>query len=333
MKFSIGDKIVIKKTGEEGHLVGFVDQDMAEVNIAGTVFPIYLDEIDHPYLRWFTQQRKQQKKSSVPEQLPAEPPLPHKEKVASGVWLTFMPVFQTVDMEERVVQFRIYALNQTNYTVQLSYEVRKGEERIFSYEGILQPFSDIYLHYVDWDTMTAIPRFTWSLKEQINDKLAPVSGVVKIRSAKLFEHLSALQLNNQPTFRYLLTETFTKEKPKEQAPLLPADRVMPAFKGSIHGMTELPRYEVDLHIENLVDSVQGLSATDILDVQLTTLRKYLRIAVQNRQDRMVIIHGNGKGILRDEVKRVLKDTFEVDRFESGWQAGYGFGATIVFLNY
>jgi len=331
MKFSIGDKIVIKKTGEEGHLVGFIDKDMAEVDIAGIVFPIYLDEIDHPYLRWFTQKQQQQKKKIVPEQLPTEKPVLPQQKVATGIWITFMPVYHTVDMEERVSQLRIYVLNQTNYTVALTYEARRAEGRLFSYDGVLHPFSDIYLHYIDWETMSDIPRFSWSLQEKIDVNLAREEGVLKIRSAKLFEHISALQLNNQPTFSYLLTESFRRQEKK--LPVLPTDKVMPAFRGSIHSVSELPRYEIDLHIETLVDNIQGLSNTDILDIQLAELRKYLRIAVQNKQDRMVIIHGIGKGVLRDEVQRILKETFEVDRFESGWQAGYGFGATIVYFKY
>ena len=61
MKFSIGDKIVLKRTDEEGIVVGFIGKDMLEVEVNGTHFPVYMDEVDHPYLKWFTEKSKQKK--------------------------------------------------------------------------------------------------------------------------------------------------------------------------------------------------------------------------------------------------------------------------------
>jgi dsDNA-specific endonuclease/ATPase MutS2 len=48
---------------------------------------------------------------------------------------------------------------------------------------------------------------------------------------------------------------------------------------------------------------------------------------------MVLIHGVGKGVLRSEVQRILKSNEFVHKLESGWQAGYGFGATIAYFKY
>lgn len=331
MKFSTGDPVLIRKTGEEGHVVALIGPDMAEINIKGAVFPIYLDEIDHPYLRWFTEKNKQaRKKASLPEQLPVEQPAAHS-KIASGIHMTFIPSYHMVDMEERVEKIKIYVLNETHYTVQLQFDTRSGDQNLFSYTGILQPFSDLYLHFADWNTMSAIPRFDWSLKETHSSQYAAASGSIKIKAARLFEHIAQLQRDNQPSFSYLLLDTF-KEQVKQPQPLR-FEQPVPVTKTAIRSIKDIPKYELDLHIEHLVDQVKGLSNADILQIQLAELQKYLRIAINNRQDKMVIIHGLGKGILREEVHKILKAIPEIANTESGWQPGFGFGATVVSFQY
>lgn len=39
MKFSIGDKILLKCTGEEGHVTACVNESMFEVEVGGTGIP------------------------------------------------------------------------------------------------------------------------------------------------------------------------------------------------------------------------------------------------------------------------------------------------------
>lgn len=332
MKFSVGDKMLIKKTGEEGVVVAFIDQQMVEVLVHGTSFPIYIDEIDHPYLRWFTQKNKAvQQQKKIREQIPVETLQANHSKTATGIHLTFIPVFHTVDMEEQVERCKIFIVNHTHYTIELKYDVRLASGLLFSYQGVLQAFSDIYLHYIDWDTMQDIPRFEWRLKEVHSDQYAEHQDVLKIRSAKLFEQINQLMQNNQASFQYTLLQTFAP-KPKVKAPFsLPS--VVSQTPSKVRSIQDIPKYEIDLHIEQLVDQVKGLTNADMLHIQLAELERYLRIAVNNKQDKMVIIHGLGKGVLRTEVQRILKEHPHVLKQESGWQAGYGFGATIAYFTY
>lgn len=332
MKFSVGDKMLIKKTGEEGVIVSLLDKTMAEVKVGKTIFPIYIDEIDHPYLKWFTQKNKdEQKKKVLREQIPVEKLDLKAPKVASGIHLTFMPVFHTVEMEEQVERVKIFIVNHSHFTIELRYDVRLENETLFSYLGTIQPFTDLYIHYLDWETMQEIPRFEWSLKETLSTQYAVHQDVLKIRSAKLFAQINKLKVSNIPTFQYTLLEEFSaKPKQKEQFKL---ETVIPKTKSAVKSIHAIPKYEVDLHIEQLVETVKGLSNADMLYIQLAELRKYLSIAVQNKQDKLVVIHGIGKGVLRAEVQRILKDHNYVDKTESGWQAGYGFGATIAYFKY
>ena len=321
---------MIRSSGEEGVVVALLDDQMAEVSVGGTVFPIYIDEIDHPYLYWFTKKNKEQKRV-LREQIPVERAEDKGVPAASGVHLTFIPVFQTIDMEERVEKVKIFLVNHTHYTLELDYKVRIGTGTIFSLPGVVQPFSDLYLHYIDWDLMQEIPRFEWRLREKLSDQYGAVQDVLKIRSAKLFEHLTQLLQHNLPSFRYTLLEEFPARGPEKKP--VKTDIPVPKTQAAVKSMKDIPRYELDLHIEQLVEDTKGLSNTDILQIQIAELERYLRIATQNRQDRMVVIHGVGKGVLRAEVQKTLNAADFVARIESGWQSAYGFGATIVYFQY
>lgn len=331
MKFSVGDKMVIRRSGEEGYIVSIIDKQMAEVSVNGTVFPIYLDEIDHPYLRWFTQKNQAEKKRKLREQIPVEPMKERPRRTPSGIHFTFLPEFATVEMEERVQRLKLYIANDTAHKISIDYQVRLRSEVVFSYRGSVPGFTDLYLHYLSWEEMQEQPRFEWTVRAEDSPGMAAHTETIKIRPLKLFGYINDLLANNHPSFRHTLLTEFRPEAPKALVAAAPGP--VPRIPQAVHAMAEIPRYEVDLHIEQLVADQRGLSNAEKLSIQLAELERYLRLAERNRQDKMIIIHGLGKGILRQEVHKVLRTKSFVEHIESGWQAGYGFGATLVYFRY
>lgn len=65
-------------------------------------------------------------------------------------------------------------------------------------------------------------------------------------------------------------------------------------------------HEIDLHIENLIDSCKGLSNFDIVSIQLSSFRKRFNQALVNNEPFLVVIHGVGKGVLRNEIYNYLR---------------------------
>lgn len=331
MKFSIGDKILVKRTGEEGHVVGFIGKDMMEVQIRNSIFPVYIEEVDHPYLKWFTEKNAQKKKTSLPEQLPVEQASERAPRLAKGVYLSFMPVFKVQGMDEVVEQVKIYLLNELPQAIKYDYDVRIDGRSLFMHEGELHAFGNVYLHSVPYGEMNDQPRFNWRIADSKDGMMAPAEGVLRIRPSKLFEQISKVQESGAPTFTYTLIEDFKPRQKEEE----PEQFVPPAVKqATVTAQSiEAPRYEIDLHIEHLVHSTKGLSNADIVHIQLETLQRYLQLAMAHRQERMVVIHGLGKGRLRDEVHQLLKRTPGVARFKNEWSGKYGFGATEIFFRY
>lgn len=332
MKFSIGDRILLKRTDEEGFVTAIISNDMFEVEVNGTQFPVHKDDIDHPYLKWFTQ-KKQQSNKTVAEQLPVESPKKRVQKLSRGIYLSFLPVFKQDVFEDVVDYFKVYLLNETPHNIEINYEVRIIDEQLFAHQGNIHSFADLYLHNISFEDMSDVPRFYWSLSSA-DKSLKTETGILKIKAQKLFNHIQELLLKNEPTFSYLLLEDFIlkpKEEKKEKATsFLPVIKPKSAKSFSLN---ELPRYELDLHIEQLTDDFAGLSNAEIITIQLSTLQRYLSLAIMHRQHKMIIIHGLGKGKLKEEVHKILKQIPEVKSYKNEWMGSYGFGATEVIFNY
>lgn len=330
MKFSIGDRILLKQTGEEGHVTACINKQMWEVEVNGVNFPVHVDDIDHPYLKWFTDKTKK-KKTSLPEQLPVERLTERKQRLAKGVYLSFMPVFKYDGIEDVVDQLKVYLLNEMPVHIKYVYDVRYAQQSEFRHEGALHSFGNVYLHSISYADMNDQPRFNWELTNAADKDMAVAEGVLRIKPAKLFEHISKLMLKNEPTFSYMLIDDFkVKQEPE------PAEKFVPPVNKNAtitHHNIEKPKLEIDLHIEALTANRKGLSNAEIVKMQLDTLQHYLHLAIVHRQERLIVIHGLGKGKLREDVHAILKQTPEVSRFKNEWSGKYGFGATEVWFKY
>jgi hypothetical protein len=333
MKFSIGDRILLNRTGEEGHVTAYINQQMLEVEVGGTVFPVHLEDIDHPYLKWFTDKTAKKKKSPA-EQLPVEKIAERKQRLAKGIYLSFLPVFKTEEMEEVVDLLKVYLLNEMLQPVKFSYDLRAGQKSGFKHEGTLHGFGNLYLHSMSYADMNDQPRFHWQLTDPANESMDTAEGILRIRPAKLFEHITHILQQSEPTFSYLLIEDFPpKKKPEPLEKYVPAAVKQYAANLVTAKTIEAAKYEVDLHIEALVDNKKGLTNADIVRIQLDTLRHYVQLSIVHRQERMIVIHGLGKGKLREDVHAILKQIPEVNRYKNEWSARYGFGATEIFFKF
>ncbi|PGH39398.1 MAG: hypothetical protein CRN43_09330 [Candidatus Nephrothrix sp. EaCA] len=89
--------------------------------------------------------------------------------------------------------------------------------------------------------------------------------------------------------------------------------------------------KIDLHIENLVESHRGLSNYEIVTIQLQAFQNFLDNAIVHHQKYLVAIHGVGKGVLRQEIHKMLRNHKEVASFKHQYHPFYGLGATEIYL--
>ncbi|MEO8067561.1 MAG: Smr/MutS family protein [Flavobacteriales bacterium] len=88
--------------------------------------------------------------------------------------------------------------------------------------------------------------------------------------------------------------------------------------------------EVDLHLHELVDDENVLSQDEKLRYQLAYFERSLEGAIRNGKRKLIVIHGIGEGILREEVRKTLQ-YYEGVRFADADPRRYGSGATEVTI--
>ena len=331
MKYTIGDKIVLLKTGEEGHVTALLGKDMLEVSVGGTLFPVFMDAVDHPYLKWFTEKKPLKKPTSLPE-IALEKISERKQRLAKGVYCSFIPVFKMVEQEEQVDVLKVHLLNELPVAIDFDYDMQTGKNSIFRLRGTLHAFGNLYLHPIPYPDMNDQPRFMWSLADNTNSDMVKATGTLRIKPPKLFEHINDVQFNGDASFSYLLIEDFVA---KANIPIeKPAPLIMTGTTGNIEKhCIDPPRQVLDLHIEALIDDYATMTNTQIILVQLATLERFLQIAIVHRQERMIVIHGIGTGKLKDEVHKMLRQIPEAKHFKHEHSHKYGFGATEILFKY
>jgi dsDNA-specific endonuclease/ATPase MutS2 len=89
---------------------------------------------------------------------------------------------------------------------------------------------------------------------------------------------------------------------------------------------------VDLHADQLLDSVAGMNNANILDYQMNKFREVMNANIKNRGQKIVFIHGKGEGVLRHSIISDLSFRYKKCHYQDASFQEYGYGATQVTIN-
>jgi hypothetical protein len=339
MKYEIGDKILVLHSNEEGVVIDIINDDMVMIEVRGVKFPAYMDQIDFPYFKRFTEKKlfPEKKQKQYVDQLKVEKN-PPKQQETDGVWISFFPKFDTdIFGDEIVEELKVYLVNKTDQAYRFHYKLLFFGKADFELENEIRPFADFYLHDVPFEDLNDSPTFSYefSLSKPEKTKADFCEANFKIKPKQLFQRIEELKANNEPFFGYKLLDVFPDKKYDNSLPLdsLTARgfKVYPANEAKKH----LPsaRSVVDLHIEKITDDFKGMSNFEIVTLQLKEFEKWYDLAVAHRLPNLIVIHGVGKGKLKEEIHDLLKVRKEVKTFVNQYDPRFGFGATEIFFQY
>lgn len=336
MKYQLGDIVLLLHSQEEGEVVEIISDTMVLVDVNGVQFPVYMDQIDFPYFKRFPEKKIVfPKKEKVYVDNLKKEEVAKKYRVHSGVWLSFLPVFDKDVFDDDVVEkFKIYLLNQTNEPYQFLYQIKFKGAPEFHLANAILPFNEFYLHDIPFEEMNDAPKFEFdfSLSNPNKKKALHFEASFKIKGKQLFQKIEEMKLKNEPTFSFLLFENYPDK----------TEEIIPDYHNSYGQLYEISKTKqmleparsvVDLHIEKLTDNWKGLSNFEILTIQLKFFEKYYNLAIAHRQPNLIVIHGIGTGKLRDEIHEILKTKKEVRTFANQYHHNFGFGATEIFFQY
>lgn len=90
--------------------------------------------------------------------------------------------------------------------------------------------------------------------------------------------------------------------------------------------------EVDLHINELLETTSGMDNAAILKYQLSVFRKTMDTYKKCKNQRIVFIHGKGEGVLRRALIDDLKLRYPLCTYQDASFQQYGFGATMITIH-
>jgi hypothetical protein len=108
MKYQVGDEILVLHSNEEGHIIEIMNEEMVMIEVRGVKFPAYMDQIDFPYFKRFTQKKLFPEKAAPQkiylDQIPKEKIKASDTKIEDGVWIHIVPKFSLDDFNDEVVE-------------------------------------------------------------------------------------------------------------------------------------------------------------------------------------------------------------------------------------
>ncbi len=335
-KLNIGDKVRFLNESGEGIVRGF-EKNLVKVEVDGFIIPYVGEQL---VVISDTSAPKEEKRREFVK--PAEEDKRDSFKVVDSVYMAY-------EDKGNGQGFQMWLINNTMYEVLFSFGttsgmVFKGKER-----GVVIPLERVMFAEFDASQINAFANFRIQMlfhnEVEMTEKL-PVNEYVKMKTARFFKPGSFIRskLTVNPALIIDLldisgeSEAVVREetwkgdgvkitniaehiykKEKSESPRLSSPHITRTG--------ELEK-EVDLHIEELIETVRGMSNAEILRIQLQHFQRELDDAIASRMKRVTFIHGIGNGVLKGEIRRMLAGYDGVKYFDAPYSR-YGFGATEV----
>jgi hypothetical protein len=341
MGLKAGDKVRFLDEKGAGFITRFVDNKNVLVEMEdGFEIPYPLAKLVPAVAEISPAMPKVSASPEIFESHPVQSSYSAKGLQSEGVFLVYLPADPGFPLNGH---FQVMLFNMTSYQIQ--YTISSKQIGIYTTESVGTLASKQSLKIRDIKP-EEIERWASLLVEILYfsyepfDPLEPLSRVLKQKPAKFYKQssLSSAGLTADPAIVVDLTrsmqkgqeEEYFEEKDftkivfdKEQSKERPVSRQSDKNNSALE-------WEVDLHLEELVDTIRGMNNAQMIDIQLRHFQKKLDEAAALNIRKIVFIHGVGNGRLKQEIRKILATHSDL-RFHDASYGTYGFGATeIVF---
>lgn len=342
MKYQIGDEIIVLHSNEEGHVIDIIDDKMVMIEVRGVKFPAYMDQIDFPYFLRFTKDKNIQPKpkttfldKNIKQETTSSKVTFTTEK---GVWIAVVPKFGLDEFDDEIVEaLQIYLINQTQHTLHSKYCLELNGEKHLELEFDISSTHQNYVQDILFENINDSPNIIieFSLTKPDKHHQDFFETNLKLKPKQVFQKIEQLKQKNEDAFLFKLFDEYPAKVYQESFDLTKLSnkgyKVYDASKIKEH--LQPAQSVVDLHIEKIIDDWQEKSNLEILTIQLDTFEKWYHLAVVNKISNFIVIHGVGKGKLKEEIHALLKVRKEVKNFINQYHNQFGFGATEIFFNW
>ncbi|HLP06186.1 MAG TPA: DUF2027 domain-containing protein [Paludibacter sp.] len=263
-----------------------------------------------------------------------------------GETLKALLAFFPVDIKQlQTTAYDCYLVNDSNYF--LYYNVVNGENGVWksAANGMIEPNMQEELTSVTKEQLNAWENLRIQIIPFKQGKDYTPQNVLDVKlklNAVKFYKLHSFMANDYFDEPAMLVD-IVSEKEKEAENRKLAEISPEEIKRAMFGKDEPARprlvkrpresevIEIDLHVNQLVDSTAGMSNADMLQLQLDKFHAVIEENKNRKGQKIVFIHGKGEGVLRKEIEKQLKTRYKSYYFQDASFREYGFGATMVVI--
>ncbi|MDD4992862.1 MAG: DUF2027 domain-containing protein [Paludibacter sp.] len=263
-----------------------------------------------------------------------------------GETLKALLAFFPIDIKQlQTTAYDCYLVNDSNYY--LYYNVINGENGVWksAASGIIEPNMQEELTSITKEQLNAWENLRVQIipfKQGKNYTPQNVLDVqLKLNTVKFYKLHSFTDNEYFDEPCMLIDIVAAKEKEVENqkmADISPEDIKQAMFQKEDAGRPRIIKrpqvaevIQVDLHINELLDTTSGLSNAAMLQCQLDKFHEVLKENKNRKGQKIVFIHGKGEGVLRKEIEKLLKTRYKTYYFQDASFREYGFGATMVTI--
>lgn len=344
MLLGIGNRVRFIHTGTEGKIVDRLDGGLfiVELNegIEIPASPEYLERIDK-FLEHSSVKAKvipaqpQSGKNNLPD-----PQIQYEILKSQGIQFAF-ELLKDGSMQ----RYAVYILNDTQYQALYELNIKIKGKSIKKLNGKVDPVSVFKIMEMPSDYLSDNPLFDVSCRQVSTEGMTDwLKKELKLKPKQFFNRKKTAPLLGRQAHVYKLfepyelkkreesLEKYTRKKIAQQPKVLNTDHLYKKWSGNdVQQFANFP-LEKDLHIEKLVKDFSKMSNGDIMKKQMNVFYEYLDQAIQLGVSRIFVIHGVGKGKLKNEIATVLMQNPDVKTFKNEYHPKYGSGATEIIFN-
>lgn len=270
-------------------------------------------------------------------------PLERRDGEKLNVFLAYVPM-QPKEMSSTA--FEAYLVNDSNYYVNFIYLSAEGANWHVRFQGTVEPNTKLFMEEFERSVLNEMERVCvqcFAYKQDKTFMLKPAVNVELRLDPVKFYKVHTFQPSiffEEPSLMYDIVKD---DVPARQV-FVSAEQLQDALlkkktddsHGKHHGKKNENKanaiLEVDLHINELLDSTQGMSNSDMLECQLKAFRKAMDENMGHKGRKIVFIHGKGEGVLRNAIIKELKYKYKSCIYQDASFREYGFGATMVTIH-
>jgi len=263
-----------------------------------------------------------------------------------GETLKALLAFFLIDIKQlQTTSYECYLVNDSNYY--LYYNVVNGENNELKSvaNGIIEPNMQELISEINKDELSGWERIRVQLLPFKQAKSYTPQAVLdvnlKINAVKFYKlhSFTANDYFDEPALLIDITSEKENEVENKKLADISADDIKQAmFQKEETGRPRIVKrqqtaevIEVDLHINELLDTTAGLSNAAMLQCQLDKFHEVLDENKNHKGQKIVFIHGKGEGVLRSEIEKLLRTRYKTYYFQDASFREYGFGATMVTI--